>query len=69
MVNHPEGKLKIKVPKGTQVGDMIKIAGKGFGSGGIFSKKGDLYVSPQIDIPKKLSKEQEKLWEELKSKK
>ncbi|HMS91585.1 MAG TPA: DnaJ C-terminal domain-containing protein [Candidatus Absconditabacterales bacterium] len=69
MVNHPEGKLKIKVPKGTQVGDMIKIAGKGFGSSGIFSKKGDLYVSPQIEIPKKLSKEQEKLWETLKAKK
>ncbi len=69
MVNHPEGKLKIKVPKGTQVGDMIKIAGKGFGSSGIFSKKWDLYVSPQIEIPKKLSKEQEKLWETLKAKK
>lgn len=69
MVNHPEGKLNIKVPKGTQVGDMIKIAGKGFGSSGIFSKKWDLYVIPQIEIPKKLSKEQEKLWESLKAKK
>ena len=68
-VDHPEGKLKIKVPKGTQVGDMIKIASKGFGSGGFLSKKGDLYVIPQIDIPKKLSKDQEKLWSELKSKK
>jgi len=67
-VNHPEGKLKIKVPKGTQVGDMIKINGKWFGSGGMFSKKGDLYVIPQVDIPKKLSKDQEKLWEELKKK-
>jgi DnaJ-class molecular chaperone len=68
-VDHPEGKLKIKVPKGTQVGDMIKISGKWFGSSGIFSKRGDLYIIPQIDIPKKLSKEQEKLWNELKSKK
>jgi len=69
IVPHPEWKLHIKVPKGTQVGDMIKISGKGFGSSGIFSKKGDLYVIPQIDIPKKLSKEEEKLWNELKSKK
>lgn len=68
MVNHPEGKLKIKVPKGTQVGDMIKIAAKWFGTGGIFSKKGDLYVIPQIEIPKKLSKDEEKLWEELRKK-
>jgi len=58
--------LKIKVPKGTQIGDMIKISGKGFGTGGVFSRKGDLYVIPQVDIPKKLSKEQEKLWNELK---
>lgn len=68
-VEHPEGKLKIKVPKGTQVGDMIKISGKGFGAGGFLNKKGDLYVIPQVDIPKKLSKDQEKLWSELKSKK
>ncbi|MCX6824800.1 MAG: DnaJ domain-containing protein [candidate division SR1 bacterium] len=68
-VDHPEGKLKIKVPKGTQVGDMIKVSGKGFGVGGIFNKKGDLYVIPKVEIPKKLSKDQEKLWTELKSKK
>jgi DnaJ-class molecular chaperone len=35
----------------------------------MFTKKGDLYVIPQVDIPKKLSKEQEKLWSELKNKK
>jgi len=35
---------------------MIKISGKGFGSGGFLSKKGDLYVIPQVEIPKKLSK-------------
>jgi DnaJ-class molecular chaperone len=68
-VNHPEGKLKIKIPKGTQIGDMIKISGKGFGSGGIFSKKSDFYVIPQVEIPKKLSKDQENLWNELKKKK
>ena len=65
-VDHPEGKLKIRVPKGTQIGDMIKIGGKGFSSGGVFSRKGDLYVIPQVEIPKKLSKDQEKLRNELK---
>ncbi len=68
-VDHPEWKLKIKIPKGTQIGDMVKISGKWFGTGGIFSRKGDLYIIPQVDIPKKLSKDQEKLWSELKSKK
>jgi molecular chaperone DnaJ len=69
MVTHPEGKLKIKVPKWTQIGDMIKINNKWFGSGGVFNKKWDLYVIPQVEIPKKLSKSQEKLWQELKKSK
>ncbi|MFA7717704.1 MAG: DnaJ C-terminal domain-containing protein [Candidatus Absconditabacterales bacterium] len=67
-VDHPQGKLKIKVPKGTQIGDMIKIHGKGFGEGGVFSHKGDFYIIPKVEIPKKLSKEQERLWNELKGK-
>jgi len=66
MINHPEGKLKVKIPKATQVGDMVKISGKGFGKGGMFGSKGDLYLIPKVEIPKKLTKEQEKLWSELK---
>jgi len=31
----PEGKIKVKIPKGTQIGDMIKVSGKGFGAGGL----------------------------------
>ncbi|HCY20525.1 TPA: hypothetical protein DIC40_01395 [Patescibacteria group bacterium] len=27
-ITHPEGKLKVKIPKATQVGDMVKISGK-----------------------------------------
>lgn len=68
-VDHPEGKLKVKIPKWTQIGDMIKISGKWFGEWWVFNRKGDLYVIPKIDIPKKLSKEQEKLWSELRGKK
>jgi len=68
-IDHPEGKLKIKVPKWTQIWDMIKIWSKWFGSGGVFSRRGDLFIIPQVEIPKKLSKDQEKLWSELKSKK
>ena len=64
-ISHPEGKLKIKIPKATQVGDMVKISGKGFGKSGFFGKKWDLYLMPKVEIPKKLSKEEEKLWKEL----
>lgn len=64
-IPHPEKKIKVKIPKGTQVWDMVKISGKGFWSGSMFHKKGDMYLIPQVKIPKKLSKEQEKLWKEL----
>ncbi|HCB52178.1 TPA: hypothetical protein DEP21_06530 [Patescibacteria group bacterium] len=64
-IPHPEGKFKVKIPKATQIGDMVKIANKGFGKSGIFGKKGDLYLIPKVDIPKKLSKEEEKLWQQL----
>jgi molecular chaperone DnaJ len=64
-ISHPEGKLKVKIPKATQVGDMVKISGKWFGKSWIFWKKGDLFLIPKVEIPKKLTKEEEKLWKEL----
>jgi molecular chaperone DnaJ len=64
-IPHPEGKMQIKIPKGTQIGDKIRVGGKGFGSRGLFQSKGDLYVETKISIPKKLSKEEEALWKEL----
>lgn len=66
VITHPDGEVTVKIPKGLQVGEHIRVSGKGFGEkstrGG---RKGDLIVIPKIKIPKKLSKEQEKLWKEL----
>lgn len=67
-VAHPEWKIKVKIPKWTQIWDMVKISGKWFGAGWIFSKRWDMYLIPHISIPKKLSKAEEKLWEELRKK-
>lgn len=65
-IDHPEGKVTFKIPKGTQVWDMIRIANKGFSTGGkVFAKRGNMIITPKINIPKKLSKEQEKLWKQL----
>ncbi len=64
-VSHPEGKIKVKIPKGTQIWQKVRVAGKGFWESGLFKHKGDMIVELQIPIPKKLSKEQEKLWKEL----
>ena len=49
-------KHTIKIPKGCAVGDTIKVAGKGFANirG---SLRGNLVVTTQCHIPKKLSQE------------
>lgn len=65
-VDHPEWKMKVKVPKWTQIHDMIKIASKWFWEKWLFAKKWDMYIIPKLDIPKKLSKEEEKLRSQLK---
>lgn len=64
-VPHPEGKIKVKIPKGTQVGQKVRVAGRGFWEKGLFKGKGDMIVELHVSVPKKLSKEQEKLWKEL----
>lgn len=64
-ISHPTGNKKIKIPKGTQVSDKVKINSLGFSSKGIFNKHGDLYVIPKLHIPKKLSKQEEQLRSEL----
>lgn len=52
-------KESLKVPKGWQIGDPIKIKGQGFQK--IRGKtRGDLVVTPKCDIPKKLSASAEK---------
>ena len=68
MVPHPDGDLKVKIPKWLQVGEYIRVAGKWFGEKGLLKSRGDMIVMPQIAIPKKLSKEKEKLWKELMAK-
>lgn len=65
MVPHPDGELKVKIPKWLQVGEYIRVNGKGFGEKGLLKSRGDLIVIPKIAIPKKLSAREEKLWKEL----
>ncbi len=65
-IKHPTGKIKIKIPKGTQVDDKIKVGGKWFGTWWILSRNGDMFIIPNLKIPRRLSKEDEKLWKKLK---
>ena len=57
-------KEKIQIPRGTQVGDLLKLAGHGVPSvrG---RRRGDLYFRVEVDIPKKLTKEEETLLRQL----
>jgi molecular chaperone DnaJ len=58
------GKESVKIPEGSQTGEIVRLKGKGLpdphGGG-----KGDLYVNLHVVTPTKLTREQRKLLEQL----
>jgi len=58
------GEETVKIPEGTQTGEIIRLKGKGMpdphGGG-----KGDLYVNIHVEVPTKLTREQRRLFETL----
>src|SRR6202166_3815473 len=58
------GDETVKVPEGTQTGEIIRLKGKGLpdphGGG-----KGDLYVNIHVETPTKLTRDQRRLFEQL----
>lgn len=57
-------KVNLHIPAGTPSGTMIRVPGKGMPLPGSPSR-GDLYVTVQIDVPRKLSKKAKELIKEL----
>lgn len=59
-----EEKLALKVPAGTQPGDVLRMKGKGIKNvrSGV---PGNLYAEIELEVPKKLTKEQEELIRKL----
>jgi molecular chaperone DnaJ len=57
------GNLKTHIPEGTQPGTVLRLKGKGLPVLGS-SRMGDHYVTINIEIPKKLSREERKVVEE-----
>jgi molecular chaperone DnaJ len=59
-----DGTDKLKIPEGTAAGSTFRIRSKGMpdvsGRG-----RGDLYVNVQVDVPKKLNKDQKALLQQL----
>lgn len=52
------GNVVLTIPEGTNTGDKQRIKGKGI-------NKGDMYIIMDVRVPKKLSRDQKKLFEEL----
>ncbi len=52
------GNVVLTIPEGTNTGDKQRIKGKGI-------NKGDMYIIMDVRIPKKISRDQKKLFEEL----
>lgn len=61
-----DGEVTIKVPPGTQPGQVMRLKGNGAPRLGSPDVRGDHYVTMNVEIPKKVSKEEEKLVKELK---
>lgn len=53
------GTAELKIPSGTQPGTEFRLRGYGV------PNRGDLYVTVNVKIPTKLSRDEKKLWEEL----
>ncbi|MCH8049447.1 molecular chaperone DnaJ [Patescibacteria group bacterium] len=61
-VDTVDGKVKLKIPAGTQSGDKLRLKGKGIQSG---RGRGDQIVVIKVVTPKKLSRKQKHLLKDL----
>ena len=58
-----EGLRRLKIPPGTQAGQRFRLRGRGLPNAA--DGRGDLYVTLQIRIPKKLTEAERNLWDQL----
>ena len=66
-IPHPDGSTSVTIPAGTQPGELVRVRGKGMKKPWVFTANGDMMISLKITSPKKLTKEQQKLREQLKN--
>jgi len=60
-----DGDVTIKVPAGTQPGQVMRLKGNGAPRLGNPDQRGDHYVTMNVEIPKDISKEERELFEKL----
>ncbi len=58
-----EGSVRMKIPPGTQGGQRFRVRGRGLSSS--TGTRGDLYVATRIEIPKKVTEAERKIWADL----
>jgi len=61
----PSGNVLLKIPEGTQPGQTFRLAGKGIPILRQSGKYGNLLVKVKVNLPKHLTPQQRKLFEEL----
>jgi molecular chaperone DnaJ len=59
-----DGGAMVKVPPGSQPGEILRLRGKGLPQFG-GAERGDLYVSIHVHVPEKLGSEERRLYERL----
>ena len=57
------GRVKLKIPAGTQTGKKFRLPGMGLPEGA--TKRGDLYAVVGITVPENPSPEEKALWEKI----
>lgn len=59
-----EGDVKVKIPAGTQPGQILRVKGSGMPVVNS-SRRGDLFVHVVVEVPKKMGRGERKKWEDL----
>jgi DnaJ-class molecular chaperone len=64
-----DGKIEMKIPQGTSHGEILRIKGKGvpMTDRGVDGRRGDILIVTHVEMPRKLSKQAQKIVEELKN--
>ena len=60
-----DGTIRLKIPEGTQSGDILKVRGKGAHASSGYGR-GDLLIEIKVEVPRKISRKTRPLIEELK---
>jgi len=60
------GNVSLTIPPGTQPGQKFRLSGRGMPILKSANSFGDLYVQVNVEIPKKLTDNQRRLFEEMK---